>query len=94
MRTAPLHLPKKVTKKQPVNHIGSSDEPPMTPERKAVESPFAQTMNLEIFYRLFDGRTHFRTFQKNHRQRRADGSGHQSSEAARVQASGRTLQST
>ena len=30
MRTAPLHLPKKVTKKQPINHIGSSDEPPMT----------------------------------------------------------------
>ena len=29
MRTAPLHLPKKVTKKQPVNHIGSSDEPPI-----------------------------------------------------------------
>ena len=29
MHTAPLHLPKKVTKKQPVNHIGSSDEPPI-----------------------------------------------------------------
>ena len=26
---SPHHLPKKVTKKQPVNHIGSSDEPPM-----------------------------------------------------------------
>ena len=30
MCTAPLHLPKKVTKKQPVNHIGSSDEPPIS----------------------------------------------------------------
>ena len=28
MRTGPHHLPKKVTQKQPVNHIGSSDEPP------------------------------------------------------------------
>ena len=26
---SPHHLPKKVTKKQPVNHIGSSDEPPI-----------------------------------------------------------------
>ena len=29
MHTAPLDLPKKVTKKQPVNHIGNSDEPPI-----------------------------------------------------------------
>ena len=29
MRTAPHHLPKKVTKKPSVNHIGSSDEPPI-----------------------------------------------------------------
>ena len=29
MRTAPLHLPKKVTQKPSVNHIGSSDEPPI-----------------------------------------------------------------
>ena len=28
MRTAPHHLPKKVTKKPSVNHIGSSNEPP------------------------------------------------------------------
>ena len=28
MHTAPLHLPKKVTQKLSVNHIGSSDEPP------------------------------------------------------------------
>ena len=27
---SPHHLPKKVTQKQPVNHIGSSDEPPTT----------------------------------------------------------------
>ena len=31
MRTAPLHLPKKVTQKPSVNHIGSSDEPPIRP---------------------------------------------------------------
>ena len=30
MRTAPHHLPKKVTQKQLVNHIGSSDEPPIS----------------------------------------------------------------
>ena len=29
MRTAPHHLPKKVTEKPSVNHIGSSDEPPI-----------------------------------------------------------------
>ena len=29
------HLPKKVTKKQPVNHIGSSDEPPTREDRGA-----------------------------------------------------------
>ena len=29
MRTAPHHLPKKVTKKPSVNHIGSSNDPPI-----------------------------------------------------------------
>ena len=38
MHIAPLHLPKKVTKKQSVNHIGSSDEPPMSETfRKALK---------------------------------------------------------
>ena len=32
---SPHYLPKKVTQKQPVNHIGSSDEPPINVSWKA-----------------------------------------------------------
>ena len=34
---SPYHLPKKVTEKPSVNHIGSSDEPPITVNFNAVK---------------------------------------------------------
>ena len=46
--TAPLHLPKKVTQKPSVNHIGSSDEPPI------ITSRIASSWYLKSLYFIYD----------------------------------------